>query len=341
MRAVICKEFAPYKNLTVEEVADPQAGPGQVVIDVKAAGVNFPDILLVEGKYQMKPPLPFTPGGEVSGTIAAVGDGVEGFKAGDRVVAATLLDGFAEKVVTAANQVAPIPDSMPFDEAAALITTYATTIHALKQRGDLKSGETLVVLGAGGGVGTAACQLGKAYGARVIGCARGKEKLEAARQAGADELVDYDSEDLKARLKELTGGKGADVVYHAAGGTGVGVLRRLFRAGHARAGLGRSLPGHRFRCWRHTENAAEPGPVEQPRYPGRVLGRLGRPVPTGKREKHGRTLRALRGRQDQAHGLGQLSARRCHQGLRRSDAASRQGQGGADGLAGLPTIAAG
>lgn len=218
MRAVICKEFAPYKNLTVEEVADPQAGPGQVVIDVKAAGVNFPDILLVEGKYQMKPPLPFTPGGEVSGTIAAVGDGVEGFKVGDRVVAATLLDGFAEKVVTAANQVAPIPDSMPFDEAAALITTYATTIHALKQRGDLKSGETLVVLGAGGGVGTAACQLGKAYGARVIGCARGKEKLEAARQAGADELVDYDSEDLKARLKELTGGKGADVVYDAVGG---------------------------------------------------------------------------------------------------------------------------
>ncbi|WP_420432937.1 NADPH:quinone oxidoreductase family protein [Hyphobacterium sp.] len=218
MRAVICKEFAPYKNLTVEEVADPQAGQGQVVIDVKAAGVNFPDILLVEGKYQMKPRLPFTPGGEVSGTIAAVGDGVEGFKEGDRVVAATLLDGFAEKVVTAANQVAPIPENMPFDEAAALITTYATTIHALKQRAELKSGETLVVLGAGGGVGTAACQLGKAYGARVIGCARGEEKLAAAKQAGADELVDYDSEDLKARLKELTGGKGADVVYDAVGG---------------------------------------------------------------------------------------------------------------------------
>jgi NADPH2:quinone reductase len=218
MRAVICKEFAPYQNLTVEEVEDPVAGPGQVVIDVKAAGVNFPDILLVEGKYQMKPPLPFTPGGEVSGTIAAIGEGVQGFKAGDRVVAATLLNGFAEKVVTAANQVAPIPDSMPFDEAAALITTYATTIHALKQRAGLKSGETLVVLGAGGGVGTAACQLGKAYGARVIGCARGEDKLAAAKEAGADELVDYDGEDLKARLKELTEGKGADVVYDAVGG---------------------------------------------------------------------------------------------------------------------------
>lgn len=218
MKAVICKEFAPYANLTVEEVDDPQAGPGQVVIDVKAAGVNFPDILLVEGKYQMKPPLPFIPGGEVSGTIRAIGEGVQGFKEGDRVVAATLLSGFAEQVATGAAQVAPIPDAMPFDEAAALITTYATTIHALKQRADLKSGETLVVLGAGGGVGTAACQLGKAYGARVIACARGEDKLAAAKAAGADELVDYDAEDLKARLKELTGGKGADVVYDAVGG---------------------------------------------------------------------------------------------------------------------------
>jgi len=150
--------------------------------------------------------------------IDEIGEGVQGFKPGDRVVAATLLSGFAEKVATAAAQVAPIPDAMPFDEAAALITTYATTIHALKQRAGLKQGETLVVLGAGGGVGTAACQLGKAYRAKVIACARGEEKLAAAKQAGADELVDYDAEDLKARLKELTGGKGADVVYDAVGG---------------------------------------------------------------------------------------------------------------------------
>jgi len=172
----------------------------------------------VEGKYQMKPPLPFIPGGEVSGTVSAIGDGVPVFNIGDRVVAATLLNGFAEKVAAAAAQVAPIPDAMPFEEAAALITTYATTIHALKQRADLKAGETLVVLGAGGGVGTAACQLGKAYGALVIACARGDDKLAAAKQAGADELVDYEKEDLKARLKELTGGKGADVVYDAVGG---------------------------------------------------------------------------------------------------------------------------
>lgn len=218
MKAVVCKEFAPYQTLTVEDVEDPVAEAGHIVIDVKAAGVNFPDILLVEGKYQMKPPLPFIPGGEVSGTVSAIGEGVQGFKIGDRVVAATLLNGFAEKVATAAVQAAPIPDAMPFDEAAALITTYATTIHALKQRAELKEGETLVVLGAGGGVGTAACQLGKAYGARVIACARGADKLAAAKQAGADELIDYETEDLKARLKELTGGKGADVVYDAVGG---------------------------------------------------------------------------------------------------------------------------
>jgi len=244
MKAVVCKEFAPYQQLSIEDVEDPKAEAGHVVIDVKAAGVNFPDILLVEGKYQMKPPLPFIPGGEVSGTVSAIGDGVTVFNIGDRVVAATLLNGFAEKVAAAAAQVAPIPDAMPFEEAAALITTYATTIHALKQRADLKAGETLVVLGAGGGVGTAACQLGKAYGARVIACARGDDKLAAAKQAGADELVDYEKEDLKARLKELTGGKGADVVYDAVGGPfsepamrGLGWGGRFLVVGFAAGGI--------------------------------------------------------------------------------------------------------
>ena len=189
------------------------------MIDIKAAGVNFPDILLVEGKYQMKPPTPFIPGGECAGIVSQVGNKVQGFKVGDRVIAATLLGAFAEKVAVYATQAAPMPDSMPFDQGAALITTYATTIHALKQRAELKSGETLVVLGAGGGVGTAAVQLGKAMGARVIAAARGEAKLAAARDAGADETIDYDAEDLKARIKELTGGEGADVVYDAVGGT--------------------------------------------------------------------------------------------------------------------------
>ena len=218
MRAVICRDFAPYDQLAIEEVDAPVAGEGQLVIDIKAAGVNFPDILLVEGKYQMKPPTPFIPGGECSGIVSAVGNNVSGFKVGDRVIAATLLAAFAEKVAVYATQVAPMPDSMPFEEGAALITTYATTIHALKQRADLKAGETLVVLGAGGGVGTAAVQLGKAMGARVIAAARGQGKLDAASQAGADETIDYDSEDLKARIKELTDKNGADVVYDAVGG---------------------------------------------------------------------------------------------------------------------------
>lgn len=217
MRAVICKEFAPYKELQIGEMDDPAPADGQIVIDIKAAGVNFPDILLVEGKYQMKPPTPFIPGGECAGIVSAVGGKVQGFKVGDRVIAATLLSAFAEKVAVYATQAAPMPDSMPFEEGAALITTYATTIHALKQRAELKAGETLVVLGAGGGVGTAAVQLGKAMGANVIAAARGEGKLAAARKAGADETVDYDTEDLKARIKELTGGEGADVVYDAVG----------------------------------------------------------------------------------------------------------------------------
>lgn len=217
MRAVICKEFAPYKELQIGEMDDPAPVDGQIVIDIKAAGVNFPDILLVEGKYQMKPPTPFIPGGECAGIVSAVGGKVQGFKVGDRVIAATLLSAFAEKVAVYATQAAPMPDSMPFEEGAALITTYATTIHALKQRAELKAGETLVVLGAGGGVGTAAVQLGKAMGANVIAAARGEGKLAAAREAGADETVDYDTEDLKARIKELTGGEGADVVYDAVG----------------------------------------------------------------------------------------------------------------------------
>ncbi len=218
MRAVICRDFAPYDQLAIEVADDPVAGEGQLVIDIKAAGVNFPDILLVEGKYQMKPPTPFIPGGECAGIVAAVGDKVSGFKVGDRVIAATLLGAFAEKVAVYATQAAPMPDSMPFDEGAALITTYATTIHALKQRAELEPGETLVVLGAGGGVGTAAVQLGKAMGARVIAAARGQGKLDAAREAGADETIDYDAEDLKARIKELTDKQGADVVYDAVGG---------------------------------------------------------------------------------------------------------------------------
>jgi len=218
MRALVCKEFAPYDQLSVEEVAEPPLGEGFVMVDVKAAGVNFPDILLVEGKYQMKPETPFVPGMEVAGVISALGDGVQGVKAGDRVIAATMLGGFAEKAPVPASQVVPMPQSMSFEEGAALTTIYGTSYHALKDRARLKEGETILVLGAAGGVGIATVQLAKAMGARVIAAASSAEKLEFCKANGADEVVNYTEEDLKTRTKELTGGKGVDVVYDPVGG---------------------------------------------------------------------------------------------------------------------------
>lgn len=218
MRALVCKEFAPYDQLSVEDVPEPPLGEGFVMVDVKAAGVNFPDILLVEGKYQMKPPTPFVPGMEVAGVISGLGDGVQGVKAGDRVIAATMLGGFAEKAPVPASQVVPMPEAMSFEEGAALTTIYGTSYHALKDRARLKEGETILVLGAAGGVGIATVQLAKAMGARVIAAASSAEKLEFCKQNGADEVINYTEEDLKARTKELTSGKGVDVVYDPVGG---------------------------------------------------------------------------------------------------------------------------
>lgn len=218
MRALVCKDFAPYQNLTVEEAPEPPLGEGMVMLDVKAAGVNFPDILLVEGKYQMKPPTPFVPGMEAAGVISALGDKVQGVKEGDRVIAATMLGAFAEKVPVHFSQVVPMPDSMSFEEGAALTTIYGTSYHALKDRARLKEGETVLVLGAAGGVGIATVQLAKAMGAKVIAAASSDEKLQFCRDNGADETINYTTEDLKARAKELSGGKGVDVVYDPVGG---------------------------------------------------------------------------------------------------------------------------
>ena len=218
MRALVCKDFAPYKNLTVEEAPEPPLGEGMVMLDVKAAGVNFPDILLVEGNYQMKPPTPFVPGMEAAGVLSALGDKVQGVKEGDRVIAATMLGAFAEKVPVHYSQVVPMPDSMSFEEGAALTTIYGTSYHALKDRARLKEGETVLVLGAAGGVGIATVQLAKAMGAKVIAAASSEEKLQFCRDNGADETINYTSEDLKARAKELSGGKGVDVVYDPVGG---------------------------------------------------------------------------------------------------------------------------
>ena len=218
MKAVLCKKLGPPDDLVVEEVPDLQAGAGQVVVAVKAAGVNFPDTLIIQGKYQFKPELPFSPGGEVAGVIAQVGEGVTGVKAGDRVIAAATWGGFAEQIVVDADRLVPMSDDMDFVSASAFILTYGTSYHALKDRAALRPGETLLVLGASGGVGLAALQIGKAMGAKVIAAASSDSKLEICRRNGADDVINYASDDLRARVKALTAGKGVDVIYDPVGG---------------------------------------------------------------------------------------------------------------------------
>ncbi len=218
MRAVVCRSFGPPENLTLEEVPDPQAESGQVVIDVHGAGLNFPDTLQIAGKYQFQPPFPFTPGAEVSGMVSEVGEGITTSKPWDRVMSICGIGGMAERVVVPASSVIVIPDEMDLITAAGFGLTYGTSYHALKQRAELKQKETLLVLGAGGGVGLAAVEIGKAFGARVIAAASTEEKLEVARQHGADETINYSKQSLKDRVKELTGGNGADVIYDPVGG---------------------------------------------------------------------------------------------------------------------------
>lgn len=218
MKAVLCKSFGPAENLVVEEVASPTPKPNEILLDVHAASVNFPDTLIIEGKYQFKPPLPFSPGGEAAGVVAAIGAKVSHLKVGDRVMGLTGWGSFAEQVAVPAYNVLPIPTQMDFTTAAAFGMTYGTSMHALKQRANLQPGETLLVLGAAGGVGLAAVEIGKAMGARVIAAASSAEKLDVAKQAGADELINYSAESLRDRLKELTGGQGVDVIYDPVGG---------------------------------------------------------------------------------------------------------------------------
>jgi NADPH2:quinone reductase len=218
MKAVLCKELGPPEKLVVENVPSPEPGRGQVVVSVKAAGVNFPDTLIIQGKYQFKPEPPFSPGGEVAGLVKAVGEGVTSVKPGDRVIASSTWGGFAEEMVADADRLVPMPEAMGYVPASAFILTYGTSYHALKDRAQLKAGETLLVLGASGGVGLAAVQLGKAMGARVIAAASSDAKLAVCKAEGADELIDYASEDLRARVKQITAGKGVDVVYDPVGG---------------------------------------------------------------------------------------------------------------------------
>ena len=218
MKAVLCKAFGPAESLVLEDIASPEPKKNEVLLQVHAAGVNFPDTLIIEGKYQFKPPFPFSPGGEAAGVVGAVGEKVTHVKPGDRVMALTGWGSFAEEVAVPGYSVMPIPDGMDFASAAAFGMTYGTSMHALKQRANLQPGETLLVLGASGGVGLAAVEIGKAMGAKVIAAASSEAKLEVAKAAGADVLINYSEGSLKDKLKEITGGQGVDVIYDPVGG---------------------------------------------------------------------------------------------------------------------------
>ncbi|HEY8155456.1 MAG TPA: NADPH:quinone oxidoreductase family protein [Myxococcota bacterium] len=218
MRAIVVDRLMEPRDLRVAEIPAPAVRPGCLEIEVHAAGCNFFDILMVQGKYQVKPPFPFVPGAEVAGVVRAVGEGVKGFAKGDRVLSSAGLGGFAEIAVVPAASAYPMPEGMSFAEGAALPIIYPTSYAGLVFRAHLKAGETLLVHAAAGGVGIAAVQIGKALGARVIATAGGPEKLEIARANGADETIDYAKEDFVERVKQLTGGKGADVIYDSVGG---------------------------------------------------------------------------------------------------------------------------
>ncbi len=218
MRAVVCKEWGGPDKLEIQTLPDFVAGAGEVVIDVKAAGVNFPDVLIIQNKYQMKPSLPFTPGAELAGVVRSVGEGVKHVKPGDAVVAFAGLGAFAEQCLTKAELVMPMPPGIDFNTAAAFSLAYGTSWHAVRDRAALKAGETMLVLGAAGGVGLAAVEIGKAIGATVIACASTQEKLDVCKAHGADHGINYEAEDMRARIKELTQGKGPDVIYDAVGG---------------------------------------------------------------------------------------------------------------------------
>ena len=218
MKAVVCRQYGPPESLLLEELPSPKPGAGEAVVTVKAASVNFPDVLIIQNKYQFKPPLPFSPGSELAGIVKEVGAGVTAFKPGDKVIAFTTYGAFAEEAKIEASRLMPLPENMDFVCGAAFLLTYATSDHALRDRGALKAGETLLVLGAAGGVGLAAIEIGKALGARVIACASTDEKLAVCREHGADATINYASEDLRERIKALTEGKGVDVVYDSVGG---------------------------------------------------------------------------------------------------------------------------
>ena len=218
MRALVCKEFGPVDNLVVEDVDDPEPGDDEIVFDVYAAGVNFADLLAVAGQYQVRAPLPFIAGNEAAGIVTAVGADVSRFRPGDRIIGGLRGGAFAEKAIVAENMAMPLPENLSFEQGAAYSVAYGTSYHGLKQGAALRAGETVLVLGAAGGVGYAAVELARAMGATVIAAASSPQKLGFAAEAGADHCIDYSTESLKDAVKSLTDGRGVDVVYDPVGG---------------------------------------------------------------------------------------------------------------------------
>jgi NADPH:quinone reductase len=218
MKALLCTHYGTPDDLELADIADPAPGPGEAVVHIKAAALNFFDTLIIAGKYQTKPAFPFSPAAEFAGTVESLAPGVTSLKIGDRVLGMTGYGAARERIAVSAGKLVKLPDGLDFDRAAGLCVTYGTTLYALKDRARLKSGETLAVLGASGGVGLAAVELGKIMGARVIACASSAEKIEFARRHGADDGIDYGKDDLKDALRRVTEGRGADVIYDPVGG---------------------------------------------------------------------------------------------------------------------------
>ncbi len=218
MKAILCEQLGLPEDLVYKEVPDLIPNSDQIVIAVKACAVNFPDTLIIQGKYQIRPELPFSPGSDISGVVKSIGDNITQYEVGDEVFGVIPYGGYAEEVVTTVKNIFPKPKGMTYPIAASFLYAYGTSLHAIKDRAQLQSGETIVILGAAGGVGLAAVDIAHKMGARVIACASTQEKLDLCQSYGATELINYTQEDLKSRIKELTGGKGADVIYDPVGG---------------------------------------------------------------------------------------------------------------------------
>jgi NADPH2:quinone reductase len=272
MKAVLCKAFGEPESLVIEDIPSPVPGPGEVLVDVHASAVNFPDVLMIAGKYQSKPPFPFSPGGELAGTVAAIGPECERFAVGDRVFGGIGHGAFAEQIAVPENRLRAMPHEMSFAEASAISTTYGTSYYALKQRANLQPGETLLVLGAGGGVGLAAVELGACMGARVIAAASSDEKLAAAKSAGAHELINYSDGQLKDKVKALTDGQGVDVIYDP-----------VVRSVHAQYRLVRAGVSDRLCRRRNPQGSNKPHPAQVLPVGWRVLRSLERQVSRGAR----------------------------------------------------------